>query len=27
LYFDAVLMGTGFMQEEDPAAKLREIFG
>lgn len=26
-YFDAVLMGTGFMQEKDPAAKLREIFG
>ncbi len=25
-YFDAVLMGTGFMQEKDPAAKLREIF-
>lgn len=26
-YFDAVLMGTGFMQESDPAMKLREIFG
>jgi indole-3-glycerol phosphate synthase len=26
-YFDAVLMGTGFMQEANPAAKLREIFG
>lgn len=26
-YFDAVLMGTGFMQEKDPAAKLREVFG
>ncbi|AFM11125.1 indole-3-glycerol phosphate synthase TrpC [Turneriella parva] len=26
-YFDAVLMGTGFMREADPAAKLREIFG
>jgi indole-3-glycerol phosphate synthase len=26
-YFDAVLMGTGFMQEKDPAAKLKEIFG
>lgn len=25
-HFDAVLMGTGFMQEKDPAAKLREIF-
>lgn len=25
-YFDAVLMGTGFMQEKDPAAKLREVF-
>lgn len=25
-YFDAVLVGTGFMQEADPAAKLREIF-
>lgn len=25
-YFDAVLMGTGFMQEKDPAAKLKEIF-
>lgn len=26
-YFDAVLIGTGFMQSHDPAAKLREIFG
>lgn len=26
-YFDAVLMGTGFMRETDPAAKLREVFG
>jgi indole-3-glycerol phosphate synthase len=26
-HFDAVLMGTGFMQESDPAAKLKEIFG
>lgn len=26
-YFDAVLMGTGFMQEADPAAKLLEVFG
>jgi len=26
-YFDAVLMGTGFMRERDPAAKLREVFG
>lgn len=26
-YFDAVLMGTGFMQADDPASKLREIFG
>lgn len=26
-YFDAVLMGTGFMQHADPAAKLREVFG
>lgn len=25
-YFDAVLMGTGFMQEKDPAAKLKEVF-
>ncbi len=26
-YFDAVLMGTGFMQEKEPAAKLKEVFG
>jgi len=26
-YVDAVLMGTGFMQESDPAAKLRQVFG
>ncbi len=26
-YFDAVLMGTGFMQADDPAAKIREVFG
>lgn len=26
-YFDAVLMGTGFMQEKDPEEKLREVFG
>jgi len=26
-YFDAVLIGTGFMQAQDPAAKLKEIFG
>lgn len=26
-YFDAVLMGTGFMQSNDPAAKLKEVFG
>ncbi|HRP68831.1 MAG TPA: hypothetical protein PLY93_04810, partial [Turneriella sp.] len=25
-YFDAVLMGTGFMQESDVAAKLAEVF-
>ncbi len=25
-YFDAVLMGTGFMQEKDPAQKLKEVF-
>ncbi|HNA78518.1 MAG TPA: indole-3-glycerol phosphate synthase TrpC [Turneriella sp.] len=26
-YFDAVLMGTGFMQASDPAAKIKEVFG
>lgn len=26
-YFDAVLMGTGFMQAADPAAKIKEVFG
>lgn len=26
-YFDAVLMGTGFMREADPGAKLKEVFG
>lgn len=26
-YFDAVLMGTGFMQAADPAAKVKEVFG
>jgi indole-3-glycerol phosphate synthase len=26
-YFDAVLMGTGFMEASDPAAKIKEVFG
>ncbi|MFZ5630700.1 MAG: indole-3-glycerol phosphate synthase TrpC [Spirochaetota bacterium] len=26
-HFDAVLMGTGFMQAADPAAKIKEVFG
>lgn len=26
-WFDAVLMGTGFMQAADPAAKIKEVFG
>lgn len=26
-YFDAVLMGTSFMQANDPAAKVKEVFG
>lgn len=26
-HFDAVLMGTGFMQEANPAAKVKEVFG